>query len=537
MATPHGPRTLVLGGIRSGKSDLAERLAAAVPDERVRYLATARDDGTDPEWTARISAHRDRRPADWATVEVGADPRALIGALSAVEPGQSVLVDDLGTWLAGALEEGGADALIAELAAAIAACPARTVLVSPEVGLSVVPATALGRAFADALGTLNRAVADECDGVVLVVAGQPMWVKGGASVSVTAVQPTAIPPEPSESTGAPAIIEPGLSLPMPDEGATEKTRQRLDSLDLGIGAPAGVALGALSDAVAFVAGAQGNPFPRPLLALRVLLLKADHAGGLAAGPAPDPRQATPLRHLAGAAGAALVTLELAAAGPIETGDAASADAINAAMRSGWAEAERAADEGIELIVLAAGGAGAASAATAVVAAVTGAEPTSLLARVATPDGRYDDEAWMARCLAVRDGLRRVKGRNGDPRQVLAALGGTDVAAATGLLLGAASRRTPVMIDGPVGVAAGLLARDFAFTSRQWLLLADHGEHPTVRLGADVLGLRPFVSLRLDLGEGGTSLATLPLLQTALTLASKGSAAPRTAPEAGDSDAG
>jgi NaMN:DMB phosphoribosyltransferase len=326
---------------------------------------------------------------------------------------------------------------------------------------------------------------------------------------------------------------------MPDESATEKARQRLDSLDLGVGAPAGLALGALCDTVAFVAGAQGNPFPRPLLALRVLLLKADHAGGVAAGPTPDPRQATPLRHLAGMSGAGLVTLELAAAGAIETGDAASTEVVDAAMRSGWAEAERAADEGIELIVLAAGGAGAATAATAVVAAVTGAEPTSLLGRVATPDGMYDDEAWMARCLAVRDGLRRVRGRNGDPRQVLTALGGADLAAATGLLLGAANRRTPVMIDGPVGVAAGLLARDFAFTSRQWLLLADHGEHPTVRLGADVLGLRPFASLRLDLGEGGTSLAVLPLLQTALTLASKGSSreGKAAAPEAGDPDAG
>src|SRR4051812_45647172 len=105
MATPHGPRTLVLGGIRSGKSDLAERLAGGVPDDRVRYLATARDDGTDAEWSARIAAHRDRRPAGWATVEVGAGARALIDALAAVEPDQSVLVDDLGTWLAGALAE------------------------------------------------------------------------------------------------------------------------------------------------------------------------------------------------------------------------------------------------------------------------------------------------------------------------------------------------------------------------------------------------------------------------------------------------
>ena len=66
-------------------------------------------------------------------------------------------------------------------------------LVSPEVGLSVVPATALGRAFADALGTLNRAMADVCDGVVLVVAGQPMWVKGDGAWASAACRRRRVP--------------------------------------------------------------------------------------------------------------------------------------------------------------------------------------------------------------------------------------------------------------------------------------------------------------------------------------------------------
>ena len=79
----------------------------------------------------------------------------------------------------------------------------------------------------------------------------------------------------------------------------------------------------------------------------------------------------------------------------------------------------------------------------------------------TPAGLYDDNAWMTRCLALRDALHRVRHRDGDPRTVLSALGGADIAAATGLMLGAASRRMPVMIDGPVGAAAALLANDFA----------------------------------------------------------------------------
>ena len=136
---------------------------------------------------------------------------------------------------------------------------------------------------------------------------------------------------------------------------------------------------------------------------------------------------------------------------------------------------------------------------------------------------YDDNAWMTRCLALRDALHRVRHRDGDPRTVLTALGGADLAAATGLMLGAASRRTPVMIDGPVGAAAALVANDFAPQSRSWVVLPDTGRHPAVRLAAEALELRPWLDLCLDLGEGAASLAALPMLQTALTLAGAGEA--------------
>src|SRR5262249_51265704 len=75
----------------------------------------------------------------------------------------------------------------------------------------------------------------------------------------------------------------------------------------------------------------------------------------------------------------------------------------------------------------------------------------------------------------------------------------------------------VMIDGPVGVAAGMLARDLGAHSRHWLIMPDHGDHPAVKIAADVLGIEPLLSLRLGLGEGATALAALPLINTALTL--------------------
>jgi NaMN:DMB phosphoribosyltransferase len=75
----------------------------------------------------------------------------------------------------------------------------------------------------------------------------------------------------------------------------------------------------------------------------------------------------------------------------------------------------------------------------------------------------------------------------------------------------------VLIDGPVGAAAAVVARDYAIEVRLWCLLADDGGHPAVISAADLLGLTPLVSMHTGLGEGGTALAILPLLQNALTL--------------------
>ncbi len=152
----------------------------------------------------------------------------------------------------------------------------------------------------------------------------------------------------------------------------------------------------LAEAVAFVAGVQAHPFPRPILSTRVVLVTGSHAGGLVAGAAPDPRNAVPLQQLAAAAGSGIVTLEWQpASAAIEFEDAITPEQMDTALRAGWAEAERAADEGIEMLILAAGGAGASSAAVAVISAISGYEATALLGRVVTPAGclrrqRLDD---------------------------------------------------------------------------------------------------------------------------------------------------
>lgn len=158
-----GSITLVLGGARSGKSAVAERLVAAFGDPAVVYVATA--EVTDADFAARIDTHRSRRPAAWSTVEAGPDLPGVMRTL----PERPALVDSLGTWVARC---DGFDADAGALVGALLARPAPTVVVSEEVGLGVHPETAVGRRWRDALGDVNRTVAAAAGDVVLVVAGR-----------------------------------------------------------------------------------------------------------------------------------------------------------------------------------------------------------------------------------------------------------------------------------------------------------------------------------------------------------------------------
>ena len=171
-----GVRVLVLGGIRSGKSHHAENIVSAAG--AVRYLATGPSPEGDDSWSARVDAHRKRRPPHWATVETP-DVATQLQA-DAETP---TLVDDIGGWLTAAMDRraawtgGSIAADVDALCRAVQGFTGPLALVNPEVGLTVVPATAAGRLFADELGTLNQRLAALCDRVVLVIAGQPLAVK------------------------------------------------------------------------------------------------------------------------------------------------------------------------------------------------------------------------------------------------------------------------------------------------------------------------------------------------------------------------
>lgn len=173
-------RVLLLGGARSGKSAAAEAMAAqAAAGGPVTYVATADLRPDDPDWAARIAAHRSRRPPTWRTVETD-DPAPALAADGVV------LVDCMALWLTRAMDAtgawdddawaGGAPAALAErvnaLVTAWAVSRGTVIAVSNEVGMGVVPATSAGRRFRDELGRLNVALAAAADEVYLVVAGR-----------------------------------------------------------------------------------------------------------------------------------------------------------------------------------------------------------------------------------------------------------------------------------------------------------------------------------------------------------------------------
>lgn len=169
-------KQLILGGVRSGKSRLAERLAAA-SGLSVTYIATAV--AGDEEMLARIARHRAHRPADWRLVE---EPVHLAAALRAHAAADTcLLVDCLTLWLANLLCSDDTEALAREreaLLATLPALPGTILLVANETNLGVVPADPLSRRFCDEAGCLHQELAALCDRVILTVAGLPHVLKG-----------------------------------------------------------------------------------------------------------------------------------------------------------------------------------------------------------------------------------------------------------------------------------------------------------------------------------------------------------------------
>lgn len=557
-------RLLVLGGTRSGKSAHAESVAAATGTDVV-YVATARRDPDDAEMTARIAAHRDRRPDEWVTEETDEVTRVL-----AEHPDSTVLVDDVGGWLTRRMDatlgwtDGGSavadetDALVA----AVAEHPGPVVLVSPEVGLGVVPDTLSGRVFADVIGSLNRRLAQVCDSAVLVVAGRALPLDdarptpAATTPVVTAAATTAPADTPAEHpasaptdahTGASHDF-PGLSdvahyddpvvfppVHPPSHAVAEEARGR----HLTLTKPA-ASLGRLEELGVWIASCQGMCPPRPLERARVVVFAGDH-GVAEHGVSAFPREVTlqmadnivaggaAVSVLARTAGATVRVADMAmsaerpgglddhkvrrSSGSIDREDALSPEEVRAAIAAGRRIADEEVDSGADLLIAGDLGIGNTTPATVLTCLVTGHEPVELVGR----GTGVDDEGWMRKTAAIRDAMYRASGDLRDPVAMLRKVGGADLAAMAGFLAQAAIRRTPCLLDGSVVTSAALMAEALAPGCRQWWAAGHRSAEPAHSAALTYLSLDPILEHAMRLGEGSGAVAALPVVHNAVAI--------------------
>ncbi|MGJ0120805.1 nicotinate-nucleotide--dimethylbenzimidazole phosphoribosyltransferase [Williamsia sp. MIQD14] len=562
-------RTLVLGGIRSGKSAYAEQIISAGSDA-VRYLATAATPATgDPDWMSRIDAHRDRRPSTWTTVE-SAD---VAGALRS-DPATPTLVDDLGSWVTTYLDEiGGWDdpsvdlsARTSELCDALAASTGDVVLVSPEVGLSLVAPTPAGRRFQDELGAVNTAVAAVCDRVVLLVAGRVIELDDPETVSVVAEAP---PREFASDTAPPAVTtaaEPTTPAPVPATPAEDLTPSAVgdhhdaaDEFDivpspdhtigdeargrhLILTKPAG-SLGRLEEISIWASACQGVCPPALFAHPTVVVFAGDH-GVAHAGVSAYPPEVTgqmvanilgggaAVNVLARQAGVAVRVEDIGVdadtdesvrrfkvrrgCGDLRTTDTLTAAETNAALANGRAIADELIDSGADLLIAGDLGIGNTTPAAVLVGTITDTEPVVVVGR----GTGIDDAGWIRKTAAIRDGMRRARAVSRSPIALLAAVAGADLTAMAGFLAQAAQRRTPVVLDGLVVTAAALVAEDLAPGAAQWWIAGHRSAEPAHAIALQHLALEPVLEFSMRLGEGSGALTAVPIVQAAVaTLAS------------------
>ena len=195
------------------------------------------------------------------------------------------------------------------------------------------------------------------------------------------------------------------------------------------------------------------------------------------------------------------------------GPAMTAAQARAAVEAGAALAATLAGEGVDLLALGDMGIGNSTAASALTAALTG-----LAAEEVTGRGTgIDDAAWSRKVDAIRRGLASSPASDGDPLAVLAGLGGFEIAGLAGLVLGAAARRVPVVVDGFITSAAALVAVRLAPAARGYLIASHRSVEVGHRALLAALGSRPLLDLDLRLGEGTGAALALPIVAAAVAI--------------------
>ncbi len=320
----------------------------------------------------------------------------------------------------------------------------------------------------------------------------------------------------------------------PDAAAEAAARARQDTL----AKPRG-ALGRLEDLSVWIAACQGQCPPRQFERARVVVFAGDHGvakSGVSAYPPEVTAQmvatidsgGAAINALATMAGATVRVADLAVdadtlserigahkvrrgSGDITVGDALTDEETAAAIEAGKRIADEEVDAGADLLIAGDMGIGNTTAAAVLVAAMTDAEPVAV---VGFGTG-IDDAGWSRKTAAVRDALFRVRPLLPDAVGLLRGCAGADLAAMAGFCAQAATRRTPLLLDGMAVTAAALVAERMAPGARLWWQAGHRSTEPGHALALAALRLDPILDLRMRLGEGTGATTALPVLRAAV----------------------
>ncbi|MFI9105877.1 nicotinate-nucleotide--dimethylbenzimidazole phosphoribosyltransferase [Streptomyces fildesensis] len=333
----------------------------------------------------------------------------------------------------------------------------------------------------------------------------------------------------------------GSLVERPDAGVRRDAQDRWQRLV----SPPG-ALGKPAELAEWLSAAQGRVPARPIARPRVLLFAGDHGVASLRVSAHEAGTAValvrsvldggaPVNVLARQFGAQVRVIDMSldcdpaelpadvtahrvrrGSGRVDVEDALTVEEAELAFRAGMAIADEEADSGTDLVLLGDISVGGTTAAGILVAALCGTDASVVTGR----GSGIDDLAWMRKCAAIRDGLRRARPVLGDQLELLAASGGADLAAMTGFLLQAAVRKLPVVLDGVVTAACALVAQRVAFRAPDWWLAGQASGEPGQAKALDRLSIEPLLDHGVRLGQGTGALLALPLLQAAAALAAE-----------------
>ena len=304
--------------------------------------------------------------------------------------------------------------------------------------------------------------------------------------------------------------------------------------------PAG-SLGVLEDLSVQLAGISGTcppPYPEELA---VAVFAADH-GVVASGVTPWPQDVTAamvenfraggaaVNVLAGEAGGNVVVIDIGIASDVKEdevvwarkvrpgtadlsrGPAMTRDEAVLAVATGIQVAFDLVEQGYDALATGDMGIGNTTASACLIAALTGAEPGTVTGR-----GTGIDDAMLAlKTRIVTDAVARLE-PDADVLDVVAEVGGLEHAGLAGLILGAAARRVPVVLDGVIAGAATLVAQRLAPTSIDYCIAGHRSVEPGHQAALSTLGLRPLVDLDLRLGEGSGAALAFPIVRAAAAI--------------------